>query len=65
MDERRIRRYGSQSARWDAEFRDYHRAIVAYVEYHCLTLHGAIWNCLISPVSCRMKYRSHWPGADI
>ena len=38
MDERRIRRYGSQSARWDAEFRNYHRAIVAYLEYHCLTL---------------------------
>ena len=38
MDERRIRRYGSQSARWDAEFREYHRAIVAYLEYYCLPL---------------------------
>ena len=38
MAERRVSRYGSQSARWDAEFRDYHRAMVAYLEYHCLTL---------------------------
>ncbi len=38
MGERRIRRYGSQSARWDAEFRNYHCAIVAYIDHHCLTL---------------------------
>ena len=38
MDERRIRGYGSPSARWDAEFREYHRAIVAYLEYYCLPL---------------------------
>jgi hypothetical protein len=38
VDERRIRRYGSQSARWDAEFWQYHHVIVGYLEYHCLIL---------------------------
>ena len=59
MDERRIRRYGSQSARWDAEFWQYHHAIVGYLEYHCLTLLRDHLELPILPMNRMMRYWRH------